>query len=75
VAQGAVLVAVGVGVGLVGTTLMARSLATFLFGVGTIDPISFAAASAALLVVGLIAAFVPARRAGTVNPAVLLREQ
>jgi ABC-type antimicrobial peptide transport system permease subunit len=75
VGQGAALVAVGVVVGLAGTALMARSLATFLFGVGAIDPVSFAAASAALLVVGLVAAFVPARRAGTVNPAVLLREQ
>jgi putative ABC transport system permease protein len=54
---------------------MARLLASFLFGVGAVDPIAFAAATAALMAVGLVAAFVPARRAGAVDPAVVLREQ
>jgi ABC-type antimicrobial peptide transport system permease subunit len=75
VGQGAALVAAGIAVGAVGTVLLARLLVTFLFGVSTVDPIAFAAASAALLVVGLAAAFVPARRAGTVSPAIILREQ
>jgi predicted permease len=75
VGQGAVLVAMGVAAGAVGTAALARLLASFLFGVGTVDPLAFAAASAALLAVGLAAAFIPARRAGTVDPAVILREQ
>jgi ABC-type lipoprotein release transport system permease subunit len=50
-------------------------LTSFLYGVSKVDPIAFAAASAALLLIGLAAAFVPARRAGTVDPALVLREQ
>jgi putative ABC transport system permease protein len=75
VRQGATLVAVGIAVGAVGTVALARLLASFLFGVGTVDLIAFAAASLALLAVGVAAAFVPARRAGTVDPALVLREQ
>ena len=75
VRQGASLVGVGIVLGALGTAALARLLATFLFGVGTVDPLAFAAASAALLLIGLAAAFVPARRAGTVDPALVLREQ
>ena len=73
--QGVALVGIGVAIGAVGTAVLARLLASFLFGVSTVDPIAFAAASAALLIVGLLAAFVPAHRAGTVDPALVLREQ
>jgi predicted lysophospholipase L1 biosynthesis ABC-type transport system permease subunit len=75
VGQGAALVGMGIAVGLAGAAGLARLLAAFLFGVGPVDPFAFAAASAALLAVGVAAAFVPARRAGTVHPAVVLREQ
>ena len=75
VGQGAALVGAGIALGAVGTAATARLLASFLFGVGAVDAVAFAAASATLLAVGLAAAFVPARRAGTVNPAVVLREQ
>jgi ABC-type lipoprotein release transport system permease subunit len=43
--------------------------------VGRLDPVAFAAASVLLLLIGVVAAFVPARRASTVNPALVLREQ
>ena len=75
VGQGTALVAVGVVCGLGAAAAMARFFASFLFGVGTVDLVAFAAASALLLLVGAIAALVPAWRAGTVNPAVVLREQ
>jgi predicted permease len=74
VGQGAVLVGAGVVLGAVGTAVAARVLASFLYGVGAVDPAAFAAASATLMAVGLAAAFVPARRAGRVDPAVALRE-
>ena len=54
---------------------MGRVLATFLFGVKAIDPLSFLAASLALATVGVAAAFVPARRASSTDPARVLREQ
>jgi len=75
VGQGAGLVAVGIVAGVVGTVALARLLTSFLYGVGTLDPIAFAAASALLLAIGMVAAFVPAHRASTVDPALVLREQ
>ena len=75
VGQGALLVLVGVVLGAVGTALLARLLASFLFGVSAVDPVSFAAASLALLLIGCAAAFVPARKAGMTDPALVLREQ
>ncbi|MDF1504181.1 ADOP family duplicated permease [Roseisolibacter sp. H3M3-2] len=75
VAQGAALVGGGVVIGLAGTAVLARLLESFLFRVGTLDPVAFAAAGAALLLIGLAAALVPAWRAGMLNPSVVLREQ
>lgn len=75
VGQGAALVGVGIAVGAAGTVLLARLLASFLFGVSTLDPLAFAAASAALLLIGIAAASIPARRAGTVDPALVMREE
>jgi len=64
-----------VALGAVGTIALTRLLTSFLFGVKPVDPLAFAAASAALLVIGVVAAFVPAWRAGMVDPALALREQ
>ena len=75
VGQGALLVLVGVAVGAVGTALLAKLLASLLFGVSRVDPVSFGAASLALLLIGMGAAFIPARRAGMTDPALVLREE
>lgn len=75
VRQGVTLVVAGVVLGALGAVAVARLLATFLFGVSAIDPLSFAVSSLLLLVIGAAAAFVPAWRAGTVDPALVLREQ
>ena len=75
VGQGARLVMIGVAFGAVGTIALTRLLTSFLFGVSAIDPVAILAAFAALLLIGLAAAFIPARRTATVNPALVLREQ
>ncbi len=75
VGQGVGLVAIGIVLGAIGTVALSRLLASFLYGVSALDPIAFIAASAALLAIGMAAAFLPARRAGTVDPAMVLREQ
>ncbi|MDB4892068.1 MAG: permease [Gemmatimonadetes bacterium] len=75
VAQGVRLVAVGIIFGIFGTLALSRLLTTFLFGVSQVDPLALIAASSALLLVGALAAVIPARRAGTVDPALVLREQ
>ena len=75
VGQGAILIVSGIVVGGAATMALSKSLASFLFGVTGVDPLAFAGASALVLVAGLIAAFVPARRAATVDPALVLREE
>ena len=75
VRQGVTLVAIGIVAGAVGTIALTRVLTSFLFGVKPVDPLAFAAASAALLVIGVFAAFLPAWRAGSTDPALVLREQ
>jgi predicted permease len=75
VGHGTALVALGIVIGVLAAATLSRLLATFLFGVSSIDPIALAAASLVLLLVGLLAALIPARRAGLTDPAIALREQ
>jgi predicted permease len=74
VGRGAGLVAIGSAIGVVAALLVSRLLATLLYGVKATDPIAMAAAVAVLLTVGMLAAFVPARRASLTDPAVVLRQ-
>jgi len=75
VTRGATLVAVGVAVGLAAFLALARLLGSFLYDVGSGDPLAIASATSVLLVVGLLAALVPALRASRTDPAIVLREQ
>ena len=75
VGHGLLLVTAGIVVGVIGAAMLTRLLSSFLYGVNAIDPIAFAAAGAALLGVGMLAAFVPAWRAGMTDPVIALREQ
>ena len=75
VGHGTLLVTAGIGVGVAGAAALTRLLSSFLYGVSAIDPIAFAAAGAALLAVGALAAFIPAWRAGMIDPVSALREQ
>ena len=63
----------GIGVGLVGAFALTRTIASFLYDVSPTDPATAAAVVGVLLVVAALAAFVPARRAATINPMVALR--
>jgi ABC-type antimicrobial peptide transport system permease subunit len=63
----------GASAGLIAAILLTRSLARVLYGVGPFDLPSFALAAAVLLLVGLAASLIPARRATRVNPVVALR--
>ena len=74
VGRGAILVAVGGAIGIVAALAATKVLATLLYGVESTDPVAMAGAVAVLLLVGVIAAFVPARRASLTDPAVVLRQ-
>ena len=68
------LIVVGVGVGLVAATLLARSLAGILYSVSTFDLTAFGVAAAVLVMAGLSASLIPAQRAVRIDPTVALRE-
>jgi putative ABC transport system permease protein len=75
VSHAALLVTAGIVIGVAGAAMLTRWLSSFLYGVSALDPVAFAAAGTALLVVGIVAAVLPAWRAGTANPLIALREQ
>ncbi len=72
--EGMILVAVGLGAGLIGAAIVTRFLRSMLFSVTATDPITFVSIAALLAAVALLACFIPARRATQVDPLVALRE-
>ena len=69
------IVAAGLIVGLAGAAIVTRVLQRFLFGVTPTDPIAFAAVTLLLMAVGLMAAWLPARRATRIDPWAALRAE
>jgi putative ABC transport system permease protein len=66
---------VGLAVGALAAAALGRVLATVLYGVEPLDPLTFAAAAAVLALAGALAIAVPVRRALRIDPAVALRSQ
>ena len=71
--QGMSLVAIGVVLGVAGAFVLTRLMRSLLFEVGPTDSLTFVFVSLLLAAVGLIACYVPARRATKVDPLVALR--
>jgi putative ABC transport system permease protein len=71
--QGLTPVCVGVLIGLIAALLMRRLIASFLYGVTAVDPPTYVGVALLLVIVALIACFIPARRAVRIDPIVTLR--
>ena len=68
-----ILIGLAIGVGVMGAAALTRVLASQLYGVEPTDPATFASMCALVLTVGLIASYLPARRAIRTDPALTLR--
>src|SRR6266508_3655569 len=71
--QGMTLALIGVGVGLLLAAGASRLLGSLLFGIGPTDPIAFGGAAALFCAIGLVACYVPARRATEIDAMEALR--
>jgi ABC-type antimicrobial peptide transport system permease subunit len=74
VGQGIRVVIIGVVIGVLVARASTRALSGLLFGVEAADLATFVGMSGAMLLVGLLASYVPARRASSVDPIESLRE-
>ena len=67
------LVGLGIALGVIASLAVARVIATQLWGVSAYDPLTLSSVSALLLGTGIVACWIPARRASRVDPLVALR--
>ena len=74
-AQGILLGAVGLVLGLTGALLLSRTIKSMLYGIGSSDPAVFAAISAVLICATIVASYIPAQRAAHVDPIRALRRE
>jgi putative ABC transport system permease protein len=76
IGQGLRLALFGLAIGTIAALILTRMLSSFshlLYGVGASDPLTFASVSFILAGVAVLACYIPARRAASVNPMVALR--
>jgi putative ABC transport system permease protein len=71
--QGFVLSGVGIGIGALATTAVARLLLSALSGFAAMNPVTFVVVPLLLVAVTLTACYIPARRASTIDPIRALR--
>jgi ABC-type antimicrobial peptide transport system permease subunit len=75
VRHGLLLAAVGAGFGLVAAAALTHLMSSLLFGVTALDPITYAAVSALLVLAAVLASYLPARRALAIDPVQALQTE
>jgi putative ABC transport system permease protein len=73
--EGLFLALAGLGIGLVGTYFVGRTMKSILYEITSIDPAAVGAVAAVLLLAAMLACYIPAKRATEVDPMVALREE
>jgi ABC-type antimicrobial peptide transport system permease subunit len=73
--QGARLAIIGVVIGLAAAFVLTRLLHELLYGVATLDPMSFISVPVVLLLVAALSSYIPARRAARVSPVVAMKAE
>ena len=73
--HGMLLMAAGIALGVAGALAVSRVLSALLFGVSAGDPLTYAAVSAGLAAIGLLATYIPVRRASRIDPLAALRAE
>ncbi len=66
---------IGLAAGLAGAFALTRALKSLLFQVSALDPAALAAACVLMILIGILAAWIPATRAARVNPMTVLRDE
>jgi putative ABC transport system permease protein len=73
VVQGSKLTVIGIAIGLAGAVVFTRAISSFLYEVGSTDPVTFVCVTCVLAGVSLLACYLPARRAARIDPMEALR--
>jgi putative ABC transport system permease protein len=73
VGNGFLLVSIGLVIGLAGAFALTRLMSSLVFGITTMDPLSYVGAVVVLAPIALLASYIPARRAARIDPMVSLR--
>ena len=71
--EGSVLVLIGLAIGVVGAYFAASVIRGLLFGVAPHDPLTFAGVAGMMAFIGVVACWIPARRASRIDPAITMR--
>jgi putative ABC transport system permease protein len=73
VKQGVYLASIGAGVGLAASLVLTRAMRGLFYGVGVIDPLVMAGMALAIIMLAVVASYIPARKASRIDPTIALR--
>jgi putative ABC transport system permease protein len=73
--QGLLKAGIGMVIGMTGAFYLSRCMSSLLFEVKTTDPLAYVSVSILLLLVALLASYLPARRAARIDPIIALRSE